>query len=72
MGDWFIQEEKKAPFELANQNPNFSKRFNDAMVSANCLFSNVIVKHGGDIFWRVYDPLLMLEVEEVQWQKSSL
>ncbi|KAJ4745453.1 O-methyltransferase [Rhynchospora pubera] len=59
MGDWFMQEEKEMPFELAHgvnlwemssQNPKISKLFNDAMVSSSCLFTDVIVKEGGDIF----------------------
>jgi O-methyltransferase domain/Dimerisation domain len=59
VGDWFMQEEKKVPFELAHdctiwdlasQDPIINKMFNDAMMSSSCLFTNVIVKHGGDIF----------------------
>ncbi|KAJ4817597.1 O-methyltransferase [Rhynchospora pubera] len=59
MGDWFMQEEKKLPFELAYggnlwevapQYPEISKLFNDAMLSSSCLFTDVIVKNGSDIF----------------------
>ncbi|KAJ1687980.1 hypothetical protein LUZ63_019370 [Rhynchospora breviuscula] len=59
MGDWFMQEEKKMPFELAHgvslwemarQDPKLSKIFNDAMVSSSCLFTDFIIKNGDNIF----------------------
>ncbi|KAJ1700872.1 hypothetical protein LUZ63_000651 [Rhynchospora breviuscula] len=59
MGNWFMQEDKQIPFELAHgvrpwemtrQNPKLSKLFNDAMVSSGCLFTDFIIKNGGDIF----------------------
>ncbi|KAJ3705262.1 hypothetical protein LUZ61_008967 [Rhynchospora tenuis] len=59
LGDWFMQEEKKMPFELVHgvdlwemscQNPKTNKFVNDAMISSCCLFTDVIVKDGGDIF----------------------
>jgi O-methyltransferase domain/Dimerisation domain len=59
MGDWFMKAEKMLPFELAHgcnvwdlasHDPTINKIINDAMWSSTCLFNNIIVKHGGDIF----------------------
>ncbi|KAJ4779113.1 O-methyltransferase [Rhynchospora pubera] len=59
IGDWFMQDSKKNPFELengctlweiANQEPVVNKMFNDAMVSSSCLFNDYIVRYGDNIF----------------------
>ncbi|KAJ1695299.1 hypothetical protein LUZ63_011997 [Rhynchospora breviuscula] len=59
IGDWFMQDSKQNPFELANgctlweivnREPVVKKKFNDAMVSSSCLFNDYIVRYGDDIF----------------------
>ncbi|KAJ3707139.1 hypothetical protein LUZ61_010844 [Rhynchospora tenuis] len=59
MADWFMQDSKQIPFELANgctlweiasREPAVNKMFNDAMVSSSCLFNDIIVKKGDEIF----------------------
>ncbi|KAJ1695300.1 hypothetical protein LUZ63_011998 [Rhynchospora breviuscula] len=59
MGDWFMQDSKQNPFELANgstvweiasQEPVVNKMFNDGMVSSSCLFNDYSVEYGDEIF----------------------
>ncbi|KAJ4772131.1 O-methyltransferase [Rhynchospora pubera] len=59
MGDWLKQEDKDTPFDMANnctlwemtsQNSRLNESFNSAMVSTTSIFTDVIIKSGGEIF----------------------
>ncbi|KAF3325394.1 trans-resveratrol di-O-methyltransferase [Carex littledalei] len=61
MGDWFKQEDndKQTPFEMSNncsmwamasQNSKFNDLFNNAMISSCSIFTDIIIKSGGNIF----------------------
>lgn len=61
MGDWFKQDDKdkKMPFEMAydsslwamaSQNSKFNEMFNNAMVSSCSIFTDFIIKSGGNTF----------------------
>lgn len=59
LGDWFKQDEKEMAFEIAHgcslwemagQNSKVNELFNSAMVSTCSIFTDVIIKNGGDIF----------------------
>ncbi|KAJ3688409.1 hypothetical protein LUZ61_017573 [Rhynchospora tenuis] len=59
IGDWFLQDSKQNPFELAfgctiweiaSREPVVNKMFNDAMVSSRWLFNDYIVRYGEEIF----------------------
>ncbi|KAJ4745520.1 O-methyltransferase [Rhynchospora pubera] len=59
MGDWLKQEDKETPFDMANncslwemtsQNSRLNESFNSAMVSTTSIFTDAIIKSGGEIF----------------------
>ncbi|XP_078161405.1 trans-resveratrol di-O-methyltransferase-like [Carex rostrata] len=61
MGDWFKQEDKdkQTPFEMAHNcsfwamtghNSKLNEMFNNAMISSCSIFTDVIIKSGGNIF----------------------
>lgn len=59
MGDWFKQEDKQIPFEIAfgcsfwqmaGQNSKLNDMFNSAMVCTCGIFTDMIIKSGDDIF----------------------
>ncbi|KAJ1700971.1 hypothetical protein LUZ63_000750 [Rhynchospora breviuscula] len=59
MGDWLKQEDKETPFDMANncslwemtsQNSRLNESFNSAMVSTTSIFTDEIIKSGGEIF----------------------
>jgi trans-resveratrol di-O-methyltransferase len=59
MGDWFKQDDKEMPFEMAHgcslwdmagQNSQLNEMFNGAMASTYSMFSDAIIECGADIF----------------------